>query len=402
MARARAIPDLAAADTYATAAAKIVSVRAREVADHAHDVLDVADIEPVHDMRVATRRLRAALEIFEPCFPPKEFSAALAQVKAIADALGERRDRDVAIAALEELAAGMPAPDRPGIRTLTERLRVEQAEANAALAPFVDAGQLAALSELLSELVAAAEGRAGRCRREGEARQEARSRRAAGRQRGPDHPCPAGRDAAPSPRPRSSSERIDDQHDMRIAAKRLRYILETTEFCFGKPADAARRRARDLQDLLGELHDCDVMLPRVEAHLAELRAEDATAVRELAGDSPDLDPRLAARAQHRTAYRGLELLAVYLQARRSCSSTGFASSGPSRSAPAPGSVWSGRSAGICGLRGSVPEPLGERCARASCCRAAGRLAQARHLIAAERPAALTWLRVSAHRSEAGG
>lgn len=111
-------------------------------------------------------------------------------------------------------------------------------------------------------------------------------------------------------------DRIADQHDMRIAAKRLRYILEVTEFCFGKPAHAARRRARDLQDLLGELHDCDVMLPRVEAHLAELRAEDAAAVRERAGDEPDLDPRLAARAKHRTAYRGLELLAVYLQARR--------------------------------------------------------------------------------------
>ena len=157
MARARPIPDLTAEDQYAGAAAKIVSVRAREVADHAHDVLDVADIERVHDMRVATRRLRAALEIFEPCFPPKELAAALAQVKAIADALGERRDRDVTIAALEEFAAGIAAPDRPGVETLIERLRAEQAEANVALAPFVDAGQLAALSELLSELVAAAE-----------------------------------------------------------------------------------------------------------------------------------------------------------------------------------------------------------------------------------------------------
>ena len=156
MARARAIPDLAAEASYATAAAKIVAVRGREVADHAHDVLDLADIERVHDMRVATRRLRAALEIFEPCFPPKEFGAALAQVKAIADALGERRDRDVTIAALERFAAGMPAPDRPGVETLIERVRAEQAEANEGLVPFVDAGQLAALSELLAELVAAA------------------------------------------------------------------------------------------------------------------------------------------------------------------------------------------------------------------------------------------------------
>jgi DNA-binding transcriptional ArsR family regulator len=107
-----------------------------------------------------------------------------------------------------------------------------------------------------------------------------------------------------------------EQHDMRIAAKRLRYILEATEFCFGRPGPIARRRAKDLQDILGELHDCDEMLPRVEHHLTELRSADAVAVRERAGEASDLDPTLAARAPHRTAYRGLEVLAVYVEARR--------------------------------------------------------------------------------------
>jgi CHAD domain len=111
-------------------------------------------------------------------------------------------------------------------------------------------------------------------------------------------------------------ENAEQQHDMRIAAKRLRYILEATDFCFGKPAQTARRRARDLQGLLGELHDCDVMLPRIEAHLAELRRGDAEAVRQRAGVAPDLDPRLSARAPHRTTYRGLEMLAVHVEARR--------------------------------------------------------------------------------------
>jgi CHAD domain-containing protein len=111
-------------------------------------------------------------------------------------------------------------------------------------------------------------------------------------------------------------ENAREQHDMRIAAKRLRYVLEATEFCFGKPGPVARRRAKSLQDVLGELHDCDVMLPRVEQHLDQLRESDATAVHARAGGATDLDPKLAARAPHRTAYRGLEVLAVYVRARR--------------------------------------------------------------------------------------
>jgi CHAD domain-containing protein len=54
------------------------------------------------------------------------------------------------------------------------------------------------------------------------------------------------------------------QHEMRIAAKRLRYVLEITESCFGEEAVAARKAARELQGVLGDIHDCDVMLPRVE------------------------------------------------------------------------------------------------------------------------------------------
>ncbi|HSI81829.1 MAG TPA: CHAD domain-containing protein [Solirubrobacterales bacterium] len=107
-----------------------------------------------------------------------------------------------------------------------------------------------------------------------------------------------------------------EQHDMRIAAKRLRYVLEATEELFGRPAKTARRRARDLQEILGEVHDCDVMLPRVDTHRAELRARDVAAVRGRAAGAADLDPQLASRAPRRTAYRGLETLAVYLAARR--------------------------------------------------------------------------------------
>jgi len=53
------------------------------------------------------------------------------------------------------------------------------------------------------------------------------------------------------------------QHDMRIAAKRLRYLLEIAGPCFGPEAKAARDAAKRLQSVLGDIHDCDVMLPRV-------------------------------------------------------------------------------------------------------------------------------------------
>ena len=107
-------------------------------------------------------------------------------------------------------------------------------------------------------------------------------------------------------------------HDLRIAAKRVRYLLEVTGPCFGPYAVTAGKRARDIQNLVGEIHDCDVHLPEVLSLLSELRAHDAAELRRLAGEdgAPDLDPGLSARAPHRAAYRGLEVLAAHLQARR--------------------------------------------------------------------------------------
>jgi CHAD domain-containing protein len=153
MAKAKPIPDLSAEQSYADAAARIVSVRSAELTENAQNVLDTGDIERVHDMRVATRRLRAALEIFEPCFPAEAYGEALREVKRLADALGERRDRDVSIAALHAFNEQMPAPDRRGIESLIRQLADEQEEANRELAPLVESSHLTALRESLTELV---------------------------------------------------------------------------------------------------------------------------------------------------------------------------------------------------------------------------------------------------------
>jgi CHAD domain-containing protein len=108
-------------------------------------------------MRVATRRLRAALEMFAPCFPRRALKAALRDVKKLADALGERRDRDVSLAALDEIRTAMGPAQQPGIAGLIDVMREEQGRANRALAPHVSGERLELLRARLAELTARAE-----------------------------------------------------------------------------------------------------------------------------------------------------------------------------------------------------------------------------------------------------
>ena len=152
MAKAREIPGFAEAPSFRAAAALAVETRAGEVFEHRDGVLDTAEIERVHDMRVATRRLRAALEIFAICFPRAEHRQVLKEVKALADVLGERRDRDVAIAALGAASAELTATERPGLRHLQDELRAEQRLANEGLARALDEVDRGGLRERLLAL----------------------------------------------------------------------------------------------------------------------------------------------------------------------------------------------------------------------------------------------------------
>jgi CHAD domain-containing protein len=74
---------------------------------------------------------------------------------------------------------------------------------------------------------------------------------------------------------------VRELHDMRIACKRLRYLLEIFEIAF--PADLGPfiDQIKDLQDLLGEIHDRDVQVPMLHDHLERLAERDAAAAREL-------------------------------------------------------------------------------------------------------------------------
>jgi CHAD domain-containing protein len=151
MARARQV-EFDCREPFAAAAAKVVEARAAEVFEQAPGVLDIESPERVHDMRVATRRLRAAMEIFRPCFPPKRLRRALGEVKALADALGERRDRDVEIEFLERFTAPVDENERDRLTALIARLKQERLGANEDLAAFVAPERLEQLRRRLQRL----------------------------------------------------------------------------------------------------------------------------------------------------------------------------------------------------------------------------------------------------------
>ena len=156
MAKAQPIPGIAPDSSFREAAASAVEVRTEELFSFAEGVLDRSDIERVHDMRVASRRLRAVLEVFEPCFPKKARKRALREVKALADDLGGRRDPDVAIDTLEGVASGLGTADRPGIESLVSQLASRQEGANEVLARRLERVEAVDLRERLLALAAAA------------------------------------------------------------------------------------------------------------------------------------------------------------------------------------------------------------------------------------------------------
>jgi CHAD domain-containing protein len=79
------------------------------------------EVEALHDMRVGSRRLRAALALFAGVFPKTEFRDLDKQVGSITDALGAVRDLDVQLDALRSLQASVPPNEAYGISRLIER-----------------------------------------------------------------------------------------------------------------------------------------------------------------------------------------------------------------------------------------------------------------------------------------
>ncbi|HEV2583671.1 MAG TPA: CHAD domain-containing protein, partial [Ktedonobacteraceae bacterium] len=115
-------------ETFEQAGQRMLHERLQKFLEWPDEVLKNEDVEAVHKMRVASRRLRATLDAFESICDPKAFKRVYRNVKKAADGLGAARDTDVMIERLRSQLAHSSSDEQPGIDWLIERLQTFRQE----------------------------------------------------------------------------------------------------------------------------------------------------------------------------------------------------------------------------------------------------------------------------------
>lgn len=122
---------------YRTAMRNLIAHRWDEVWRAVPIALAGEDIEGVHDVRVASRRLRAAMDVGVDCFPASWYRPLHRAAKEITGALGEVRDRDVLIETWTRERSTASSAERPGIDRLIDRIERERSVARVEMERFL-------------------------------------------------------------------------------------------------------------------------------------------------------------------------------------------------------------------------------------------------------------------------
>jgi CHAD domain-containing protein len=102
LARPWKIVDLDPSENLKTCLHKIALTRFQETFSYEQGTVKGEDIEALHDMRVAARRLRAITRIFRECFPKKKFKKQDGRLQRLIRSLGAVREHDVFVELLAE------------------------------------------------------------------------------------------------------------------------------------------------------------------------------------------------------------------------------------------------------------------------------------------------------------
>ena len=267
MAKAKEIDGL---DCEASARAGIRLVllsRLEEMCAFRAAALDWSEIEGVHDMRVASRRLRSALRDFLPYLRKRKLLGSKNDLKRVADALGQVRDEDVAISALEKLAAEAPPEVSAGIEQFAEERRLRRDRARSELNEVIAEDRLAELTEEFR--ISLERGLKVIRRRKDEGDVEKSAEGLSFRQAAREIICARFQELQDLSTSLYKPFKTKPLHRMRIAAKRLRYAIQLFAPCWNEPLLPFAKEIARLQTSLGELNDCDTWITYLGAALQD-------------------------------------------------------------------------------------------------------------------------------------
>ena len=246
-----------------------IATRWEEVWKLLPKALESDDPEAVHAARVASRRLRAAMDSAAEVYPKPWYRALHKSAKSITRNLGQVRDRDVLLAKLAGDLEQAAEAERAGIELLIERVQSERDEARSAMRTSLSRGRVRRIRKESRGRFSDGRGKKAR-------------RGAAAKGTGGALPKRARKQIAQRTADLLGYESIipqagavEELHDARIAVKRLRYTVELFEDQIGDDGVRITQETKELQDALGHLHDLDVHLQLVDSELD--RQRDASA-----------------------------------------------------------------------------------------------------------------------------
>jgi len=264
-------------DTVAAAVRKITRQHLEQLRSHDPGARLGTDPEALHDMRVATRRLRALVRAFPEAFPISVRFFFADELRWLTQALGAVRDLDVQLGNLQQFAQAAPPAHRTALDPYRIYLERERAAKRVDMLATLDSPRYC---RLLSRLERFADARTGPTSTAtahepvalvGRRRAQKAFRRLIDR----------GSEVQAMPAP-------EDLHALRIRAKRFRYLLEFIRDLTGKAGRRLGKRLVRLQDLLGAHHDAAVAAEFVRAyadgHAAELHPSHLLALGAVVGN----------------------------------------------------------------------------------------------------------------------
>src|ERR1035437_5271880 len=236
-------------DSMPCAASNVLSLHFERLRRREAGTRTGADMEDLHDMRAAARRMRAAWRVFDGAFKGGKTKKIRRHLETLADRLGAVRDLDVLIESLESYQAAREEAERPGLEPLLSVWRRQRQHARTQLIGELDSDRYASFVKEMDEFLDAG----------------AHAAAAVGTPTAPHRV----RDRAASRiwaayevvrayevvLPWAGNETL---HDLRISTKWLRYTLEFFGETLGPDGPKLLMRASALQEHLGWLHDADV------------------------------------------------------------------------------------------------------------------------------------------------